>query len=61
MTFSKYLTWDIAALLKKCNGFITDLPPHASRSLPELKPVLVKALVLWHVLYSPSIFGNDYY
>ena len=60
LKFGKYLTWDMPALgRKKATGFLIELPHCVSKVLPELPPALVNALVLWHVLYSLSVFGND--
>ena len=61
VTFGKYLTWDMSTLVRKNATASSTNCPTASSSDPFrnfLHPW--SALVLWHVLFSLSIFGNDW-
>ena len=58
--FDKNLSWDshVSALVKKCNGILIGLT-HVRHQIPSsLLPVIVDALVLSHVRYCLSVFGN---
>ena len=58
--FDKHLTWDshVSALVQKCNGILIGLS-HVRHHIPsELLPTVVSALVLSHVRYCLSVYGN---
>ena len=58
--FDKHLTWDshVSALVQKCNGILIGLS-HVRHQIPsELLPTVVSALVLSHVRYCLSVYGN---
>ena len=58
--FDKYLSWDshVSALVKKCNGILIGLS-HVRHQIPSsLLPTIVDALVLSHVRYCLTVFGN---
>ena len=58
--FDKHLTWDshVSALVKKCNGILIGLSHVRHQIPPDLLPTLVNALVISHVRYCLTVFGN---
>jgi len=60
MTFDRFLTWDshVSKLSQKCFGILTGIS-HVRHYLPSgTLPILVSALVLSHVHYCLSVYGN---
>ena len=60
VVFDRHLTWDphVSALVQKCTGILIGLSHVRHQIPPELLPTLVNALVLSHVRYCLSVFGN---
>ena len=58
--FDKYLSWDshVTALVKKCNGILIGLSHVRHQIPPSLLPTIVDALVLSHVRYCLTVYGN---
>ena len=60
VTFDRFVTWDsqVAKLTQKCFGILTGIS-HIRHYLPSgTLPILVSALVLSHVRYCLSVYGN---
>ena len=58
--FDKFLTWDshVSALVQKCYGILIGLAHVRHQIPPALIPTLVNALVVSHVRYCLTVFGN---
>jgi len=58
--FDKHVTWDahVSALVKKCYGILIGLSHVRHCIPPDLLPQLVNALVISHVRYCLTVFGN---
>ena len=60
VVFDKNLSWDshVSALVKKCNGILIGLSHVRHQIPPSLLPIIVDALVISHVRYCLTVFGN---
>lgn len=60
VTFDRFLTWDshVSKLTQKCFGILTGISHIRHHIPPSAVPILVSALVLSHIRYCLSVFGN---